>query len=234
MQHVLKLEHMPLSTLAAAIAPVWSSIIEPPSIQVRQLPRWRNALSNHPEPAIHLSSSDINDLIRIVAQERDRNAFRIVFKHFAPRLLAFLKKRGSEQQIAEEVTQETMVNVWNKAGQFNPSKAAASTWIFTIARNAWIDHLRKSKRPEIDENDPALVPEPEPAAHDVMSRRQETECLVSAVNKLPADQKEVLQLAFFQDKAHGEVAKELGIPLGTVKSRIRLALNRIRGELGDS
>ena len=79
-----------------------------------------------------------------------------------------------------------------------------------------------------------LVPEPEPVAYDVMSRRQETERLIAAVSKLPADQKEVLQLAFFQEKAHGEVATELGIPLGTVKSRIRLALNRVRGELGDS
>ena len=234
MQQTLKIEFAPLTTLPVAITPFLSSISKiligpssPPS-------RWRTTLSNQLERAIQLSTSDLNELITAVAQERDRAAFKIVFEHFAPRLLSFLQKRGSEKQIAEEVIQETMVNVWNKASQFNPSKAAVSTWIFSIARNAWIDHLRKSKRPEIDENDPALVPEPEPVAYDVMLRRQETERLIAAVSKLPADQKEVLQLAFFQEKAHGEVATELGIPLGTVKSRIRLALNRVRGELGDS
>jgi RNA polymerase sigma factor (sigma-70 family) len=191
-------------------------------------------LSNSREHADEPTVWDFNGLIAAVAEQRDRAAFRQIFEHFAPRLLGFLQKQGSQPQVAEEVVQETMVNVWRKAGQFDPAKAAASTWIFTIARNARIDHLRKTNRPAIDENDPALVPEPEPAAHDVMSRRQETHRLMKVVGELPADQREVLQLAFFQEKAHGEVAKELGIPLGTVKSRIRLALKKIRSELGES
>ncbi len=179
-----------------------------------------------------LSAFDINGLIAAIAAHGDRDAFRRVFEYFAPRLLAFLQKQGSEPHLAEEVVQEAMVNVWRKAGQFDPDRATAATWIFTIARNARIDHLRKSKRPAIDENDPVLVPEPEPAPHELISRRQQTDRLLRAIDGLPAEQMEVLRLAFFREMPHGDVAKELGIPLGTVKSRIRLAMKRIRSEIG--
>jgi RNA polymerase sigma-70 factor (ECF subfamily) len=175
----------------------------------------------------------MNHLLIAVAENEDRQAFQTLFEYFAPRVKAFLFKQGTTPEMAEEVVQETMVNVWRKSAQFDPARASASTWIFTIARNLRIDMLRKENRPAPDMDDPALVPDPEPAAHDSIARAQEADRLKSAVSALPREQQEVLELAFFQEKAHPQVAEELGIPLGTVKSRIRLAFRRIRSELGE-
>lgn len=176
----------------------------------------------------------MNGLLIAVATTRDKAAFQTLFEFFAPRIKGFLYRQGTAPDMAEEVVQETMVNVWRKATQFDPARASASTWIFTIARNLRIDLLRKENRPTPDVNDPALVPDPEPAPHDAMSQEQEAVRLRTAVASLPREQQEVLHLAFFQEKAHPLVAEELGIPLGTVKSRIRLAFRRIRSELGES
>jgi len=175
----------------------------------------------------------MNDAILAVARVEDRTAFQQVFEFFAPRIKAFVMRQGTDPQMAEEVVQETMVNVWRKAKQFDPAKASASTWVFTIARNLRIDHLRKATRPEPDMNDPALVPDPEQQAPDRIQRRQETDRLKTALSALPDEQRQVLHLAFFEDKPHAEVAAELNLPLGTVKSRIRLAMKRMRAELGD-
>ena len=179
-------------------------------------------------------SGGMNHLLLAVAEKEDRQAFQTLFEYFAPRVKAFLFKQGTTPEMAEEVVQETMVNVWRKSAQFDPARASASTWIFTIARNLRIDMLRKENRPAPDLDDPALVPDPEPAAHDAIAREQEADRLKSAVAALPQEQQEVLELAFFQEKAHPQVAEELGIPLGTVKSRIRLAFRRIRSELGET
>ena len=125
------------------------------------------------------------------------------------------------------------INIWKKARLFDPEKAAVSTWIFAIARNARIDLLRKVHRPMPDFDDPAFVTAEEPSAHQLVSRAQESKRLKEMLAMLPPEQQEVLRLAFFEEKTHPEVAAELGVPLGTVKSRIRLALGRIRSELGD-
>lgn len=175
----------------------------------------------------------LEGLIAAVATNQDRVAFQAIFEFFAPRLRAFMHRQGTNQNIVEEIVQETMVNVWRKARQFDPAKTSVSTWIYTIARNQRIDQLRKENRPVPDMNDPALVPDPEPEHHDVIARDQGARRLRAAIATLPLEQKQVLRLAFFKEKAHPEVAKELGIPLGTVKSRIRLALQRIRVEIGD-
>ena len=175
----------------------------------------------------------LTGLIAAIAADKDRAAFHILFEFFAPRLKSFMHRQGTDPDMAEEIVQETMVNVWRKARQFDPAKASVSTWVFTIARNLRIDLLRKTNRPAPDMNDPALVPDPEPRPHDVISREQEASRLRAAVANLPLEQQEVLRLAFFEEKAHPEVAQELGIPLGTVKSRIRLAFQRIRTELGE-
>ena len=175
----------------------------------------------------------MDELIVSVAQHRDRAAFRELFDHFAPRLKAFVMRQGLDSQMAEEVTQEAMVRVWQKAQQFDPSKARASTWIFTIARNLRIDFLRKSYRPEPDPDDPAMVPDAEPSGFAHVAQAQEAERLRAAIAVLPDDQRIVLHLAFFEEKTHPEIAGQLGIPLGTVKSRIRLAFKRVRSELGE-
>jgi RNA polymerase sigma-70 factor (ECF subfamily) len=172
-------------------------------------------------------------LIVSVATKQDRAAFQEIFTFFAPRLRSFMHRQGTNQNIVEEIVQETMVSVWRKARQFDPAKASVSTWIFTIARNQRIDQLRKENRPAPDMNDPALVPDAEPQPHDVVSRDQDANRLRAAVANLPPEQQQVLHLAFFKEMAHPEVAEELGIPLGTVKSRIRLALQRIRTQVGE-
>ena len=184
-------------------------------------------------PADEDRAGRMNDLLVAVAIDHDRAAFQAIFHHFAPRLKGFVMRQGTRGQLADEVIQETMVRVWRKAGQFDPARASASTWIFTIARNIRIDLIRKANRPEPDMNDPAFVPDPEPLPHDRLSREQEAGRLRDIVADLPVEQQEVLRLAFFEEKPHPEVAAELGIPLGTVKSRIRLAMKRIRNEFGD-
>jgi len=175
----------------------------------------------------------MNSLIVKIAQHQDRAAFERLFKHFAPRVKAFMLGQSTPSQMAEEIVQETFVKVWRKAILFDSEKASASTWIFTIARNLRIDHLRKENRPEPDINDPTFQPEPAPQAFDSIARFQDAARLNKSMEALPEEQKAVLRLAFFEDKSHPEVAEDLGLPLGTVKSRIRLALKRLRSELGD-
>lgn len=174
----------------------------------------------------------LETLVSLIARERDRNAFIELFGHFAPRLKAFMLRGGADPETAEEVAQEAMIAVWNKAGQFDPARAALSTWIFTIARNKRIDMLRRQVRPEIDPLDLAAI-EQEPAADARLALAQASADLRGSIALLPAEQRQVLQLAFFEDKSHGDIAVELGLPLGTVKSRIRLALARLRGMVAE-
>ncbi len=179
------------------------------------------------------ATETLNDLLVAVAEERDRRAFRALFRHFAPRIKAFVLSQRTDPALAEEIVQETMLNVWRKAAQFEPARASASTWVFTIARNMRIDMLRKARRPEPDLNDPATVPEPEPLAHERIAHAEEAGRLRDAVARLPGEQQEVLRLVFQEDITHAEAAARLGLPLGTVKSRIRLALKRVRSEVGE-
>ncbi len=172
-------------------------------------------------------------LIAAVAETGDREAFRELFEHFAPRLKAYMLRQGADPGMAEEIAQETMINVWRKAARFRADRASASTWIFTIARNLRIDLLRKANRPEPDMDDPAMAPDPAPTAHELLRGKREAARLREVFATLPAEQQEVLRLAFYEDKAHPQVAAELGIPLGTVKSRIRLAFGRLRGAIGE-
>lgn len=164
---------------------------------------------------------------------QDREAFRLLFDHFAPRLKSFMLRRGADDGLAEEVVQEAMINVWRKARLFDPSKASASTWIFTIGRNVHIDLVRRAKRPELDPEDPELAPAALPEATAEISREQDAQLVRNAMKDLSDEQKEVLRMAFFEEKPHRDIAEELNIPLGTVKSRIRLAFKRMRDELDE-
>ncbi|MEC7646821.1 MAG: sigma-70 family RNA polymerase sigma factor [Pseudomonadota bacterium] len=175
----------------------------------------------------------MDDLLVAVGATQDRQAFQTLFEYFAPRMKSFLQSKGTSPELSEEAVQEALLNVWRKAAQFDPQKASASTWIFAIARNTRIDLLRKSNRPALDPNDPALVPDPPKAAFDTVAVAEETGRIREHVAGLPVEQREVLRLAFFEELPHAEVARRLDIPLGTVKSRIRLALRRIRSGIGD-
>jgi len=168
-----------------------------------------------------------------IAQHRDKEAFSKLFAHYAPRLKSYLMRQGANQASAEELSQEAMLSVWRKADRFDPTKASAGTWIFTVARNLRIDALRKERRPNFDPEDPAFVPEPEMSPDRAVEVGEVQVKIKAAIAQLPVVQAEVIRLSFYQDKPHGEIAEELNLPLGTVKSRLRLAMRRVRTALGE-
>ena len=177
-------------------------------------------------------SSDSNskqiwaELLKKVDILKDTSAFEELFNHFAPRVKAFLMKSGADPQMAEECSQEVMATVWRKAHLFDPSRASASTWIFTIARNKKIDAIRKQNRPEPEQ----LYPDQdyEPDQESVVELQQETERLTSALEELPEKQRVLVEKAYLGELSHSEIAEITGLPLGTIKSRIRLALEKLR------
>lgn len=179
-------------------------------------------------------SQDMVALIQMVGTKRDVGAFETIFRHFAPRVRAYMARLSADAQTAEETMQETMIAVWNKAGQFDPSKGALSTWIFTIARNHRIDAFRREKRPEFDPNDPVFVPDEIVQADAKIQAKQASQQLHEAMAKLPEEQIALLKLSYFEDHSHSAIATKLNIPLGTVKSRMRLAFEKLRVALGQS
>lgn len=164
-----------------------------------------------------------------VRDHQDKAAFAAIFRHFAPRVKAFLMKSGAEASLAEECAQDVMATLWQKAHLFDPSRASVATWVFTIARNRRIDALRKARRPEPEELD--WGPEPEPDQAEVFEAQQETKRLGVALAQLPDKQRALIERAFYGDLSHTEIAAETGLPLGTIKSRIRLALERMRQQM---
>lgn len=167
----------------------------------------------------------VDHMVRI-RDHQDQSAFAELFAHFAPRVKGFLMKSGADASLAEECAQEVMATVWHKAHMFDPARASVATWIFTVARNRKIDVLRKQRRPEPD--DLGWGPEEEPEQAEVMALQQETERLGKAIEELPPAQRELIEKAYFGELSHSEIAAETGLPLGTIKSRIRLALERLR------
>jgi RNA polymerase sigma-70 factor (ECF subfamily) len=177
-------------------------------------------------------AGELNALLGRVAQDRDRAAFAALFAHFAPRVKAYLLRLGAPPALAEDLAQEALLSLWRKAHLFDPAKASAATWLFTIARNLRIDVIRREKRPELDPED--FLPGSEAAADDRMASADNEARLRSALKQLPPDQIQVVELSFFADKPHSEIAVALGIPLGTVKSRLRLAMARLKRALGEA
>jgi RNA polymerase sigma factor (sigma-70 family) len=168
-----------------------------------------------------------------IAIHRDKDAFSKLFAHYAPRIKSYLMRQGANQATAEELSQEAMVSVWRKADRFDRTKASAGTWIFTVARNLRIDALRKERRPNFDPEDPAFVPAAEASPDSAVEVGETQVKIKAAIAELPAEQAEVIRLSFYQDKPHGQIADELNLPLGTVKSRLRLAMRRLRKALGE-
>lgn len=171
--------------------------------------------------------------VRAIAAHQDRAAFARLYSHYAPRLKAYCMRQGADPDTAEELAQEAMVSVWRKAASFDPAKASVSTWLFTIVRNKRIDMLRRENRPELSAEDFEVMLAPERSAADTVEAAQEAEEIGQTLEKLPAEQKLVLMKAFYEDKSHSVIAAETGLPLGTVKSRIRLALSRLKVMVGE-
>jgi RNA polymerase sigma-70 factor (ECF subfamily) len=166
-----------------------------------------------------------------VANNRSETAFEVLFRYFAPRIKSYCLRLGADASGAEEITQEAMVSIWRNAGQFDPAKASPSTWIFTIARNLSIDRFRRGRRPEFDPSDPALVPEDQPAPDRLVELTEMQENVRNVMDSLSLNERNVLMLSFYENLSHGEISRQLGIPVGTVKSRIRLAFAKIRSTL---
>ena len=201
---------------------------EPTPMAGAKLMKPMTAQGHSAEPEV-----DFSELVLAVGRKQDKQAFGQLFAHYAPRVKSYLMRQGADDGQAEEVVQETMLSLWRKAAMFDPSKASAGTWIFTIARNLRIDAIRKSRRPEFDPDDPAFVPDQEASADESMEAGEMRVKVREALSELPEEQASVVRLSFFEDKPHGEIAKQLKLPLGTVKSRLRLAMRRIRVALGE-
>ncbi len=168
-----------------------------------------------------------------VGKRRDREAFAALFTFFAPRLKGYFLRLGCQSRQAEDLVQETMLRIWERAALYDPARAQASTWIFTVARNLRLDALRGEKHPEPDsEAVLAALPDGAEGADMRLDSARREERVRLAMAALPQEQIEILQLSFFEDLAHADIARRLDLPLGTVKSRIRRTLRRLRGELG--
>ena len=173
------------------------------------------------------------ELVLRIAGYRDRSAFAELFSHYAPRLKSYLMSLGLDDEKAEDIAQESMVTLWRKAAQFDPAKARLSTWLFRVARNRFIDHTRRQKYAEVDVGDhmAEMVAPEETDTRAVQS--QYAERVQAALSQLKPPQKQVIELSFFHEMSHSEIATELTLPLGTVKSRIRIAFEALRKELRD-
>jgi RNA polymerase sigma-70 factor (ECF subfamily) len=171
---------------------------------------------------------DTDLLLRVAA--RDRAAYAELFARYAPRVAGFLS-RSLPPARADDVAQDVMLKVWQKAPGFDPARASAATWIFAIARNARIDALRRASRAEPDADDPLWVPAAPPAPDESAERAARDAQVRAALRALPEAQVEVLERAYVQGQSLSEIADALSIPLGTVKSRVRLAMERLRAAL---
>jgi RNA polymerase sigma-70 factor (ECF subfamily) len=200
---------------------------------------WRVAMTAEPRTdAAHWSR-----LIMAVGRDHDREAFAALFGYFAPRVKTFMRRSGINEASADELAQETMILVWRKAHLFQPSHAGAPAWIFRIARNLRIDALRRERRKggheTIDTDaafrviEAAFQVEAAPQPDAQIAAAQADKLVQAALAELSGEQMRVVELSFYQDRAHAEIAQILQIPLGTVKSRLRLAMNRLRNALGE-
>ena len=183
------------------------------------------------EPATKTLSGEAAGLILAIAARGDRDAFTALFSHFAPRVKSYLLRHGASSAAAEELAQETLLTVWRKAAQFDPARAGASTWIFTIARNLRIDAIRRD-RPPPEAEDPTDAA-PQPQADALVAAAERDARVRRALGALSREQAEIVQLSYYSDEPHSVIASRLGLPLGTVKSRLRLAMGRLRSLLED-
>ena len=174
------------------------------------------------------SDEDLTLCVELIGKNQDKLAFNSIFRYFAPRLKSFLVKAGSTDSQAEEVIQEVMIAVWTKSSTYDSSKSSVSTWIYTIARNKRIDKIRKEKRHYLSESDEGLeIPVDSTQEKEIFSA-QVSSSLKKYLSNLPEEQSKLLKLSYFYNKTHADISTELKIPLGTVKSRIRLALTKMR------
>lgn len=179
------------------------------------------------------TGKDFDDLLVQLARNGRQDDFVRIFDYFAPRVKSFLMRGGLNENDAEELAQETLMTVWQKAGQFDPYMASASTWIYTIARNKKIDRLRKNTVQTLNLED-LLLAGKEPAAENTdpdWTQGRTKEKLAAAIGALPEEQAALVKRAFYDDMSHADIAAATHLPLGTVKSRLRIGLAKLRKTL---
>lgn len=167
-------------------------------------------------------------LVLAIAERGDRNAFRQLFEHYAPRVKGYLVRLGLDGARAEELAQEVLVAVWRKAASFDPRKASVSTWIFRIARNRRIDLYRRDRTADLDPDEPSLQPSEPAGPHEDLYAGQQQRRVAAALLILPEEQRDLVRRAIYDDLSHGQIAEATGLALGTVKSRLRLAFAKLR------
>lgn len=177
------------------------------------------------------SARELDDLVIRVGKARDREAFARLYRHFAPRVKAYLMRLGADDAAAEEATQESMLSLWRRADSFDPAQAGAGTWVFTIARNRRIDLIRRERRPEPESEAIELIADPAAPADQTIAAEQRDRQVRTALETLPKEQAALIQMAYYEDLSQTEIAAKTGLPLGTVKSRFRLAFARLKRAL---
>lgn len=155
----------------------------------------------------------------------------MLFESYAPRVKSYMMRQGADPNTAEELAQETLLTVWRKAALYSDDKGSATTWIFTIARNLRIDRLRREVAWQPLPDDIEEEQAPDPAPDEIVSERERRDKVQAVLAELPPDQAEAVNLSYVEGLSHSEIAERLGVPLGTVKSRMRLAYHKIRDAL---
>lgn len=179
--------------------------------------------------------TDFAECLRRVAVDRDRASFAVVFDYYGPRVKAFMISRRIDPAKAEDLAQDVMLTVWRRAELYDSDKASVSTWIFTIARNRMIDEKRsESRRPDLLQRDPSQDPDAPMTPEDEHIQQTTTRRVAIAIAKLSEPQATVLRMSFVEGESHHRIAERLALPLGTVKSRIRLAKQRLFELLGEN
>jgi RNA polymerase sigma-70 factor (ECF subfamily) len=184
-----------------------------------------------------LESPDIKECtvqwLKAITHNGDREAFEKLYQHFAPKIKKFMMRQGADVATADDLAQETMAQVWCKASQYNPERAAPAAWIYTVARNLRIDKLRRQKFHEVELTAEADKEDEGLGGHEAAVQNVDAHLLREQIRTLPDEQLEVIQLAFFEGLSHSEVGARLSVPLGTVKSRLRLAFGKLRIAMGE-
>lgn len=170
-------------------------------------------------------------LMQRVAQNLDREAFGELFDKLAPRLKSFMMRKGTSAELAEDLVQEAMILIWTKAGLYDPTKGSVMGWVYTLSRNLRIDRLRRDSTMALTAIDDYDAASDDPGGEEVLLRKQEDLHVTEALKDIPAEQREVLLMSYVEDMPQTEIAERLKLPLGTVKSRMRLAYNRLRKHL---
>lgn len=173
------------------------------------------------------------DLLRRVAERADPAAFRELYEAFGPRVKAYMMRKGADAGTAEDLAQETLLTVWRKASMYADDKGSMTTWVFTIARNLRIDRLRREVPWQELPEWRLAEPSEEALPDEALAEKQQQNRLQAALADLPADQREVVTLAYLEGLSHSEIAARLALPLGTVKSRMRIAYQKVRAALED-